>query len=89
MQKRKKEEIGKLSELEKLIYFTDRDKGTERYDGTVMKLYYNELDRFEGKDRIDLAKYIKNAWIYLKKWEVQKKKKQFEKIVKIKEILGE
>jgi len=90
MQKRKKEEeIGKLSELEKLIYFADRDKGTERYDGTVMKLYYNELDRFEGKDRIDLAKYIKNAWVYLNKWEVKKKNKQFEKIVKIKEILGE
>lgn len=88
-ERRKEEEIENMSEIDKLIYFADKEKGTERYDSAVMNLYYNELDKFEGEDKIKLAKYIKDAWIYLNKWKVKKKKKQFEKVAKIKEILGE
>ena len=51
--------------------------------------YYRELDQFEEEEKRVIATAIKERWMKEGRWKVAKKKKQHEKVQKVKEILGE
>ena len=51
---------------------------------------FHELEKFEGGDKIKLARFFKEKFMENQEWDVKpKKKKQFDKVQKIRGILGE
>ncbi|MFZ5764059.1 MAG: type III-A CRISPR-associated RAMP protein Csm5 [Thermodesulfobacteriota bacterium] len=78
--------LAAMSEAERQVYVIQRE-GTPESD--IVELY-NKLDSFNPEDRKIIAVALKNFWDKAGKWKVKpKQKKQWEKVQKIKAILGE
>ena len=84
-ERRKQEEFEKLPESQKMV-LKIQDPST---DVNIIMDYYRRIDEFEGDERSEIAAALKERWQKEGRWKVSKKKKQFEKVQKIKEILGE
>jgi len=82
---RKKEALKSLPEYKKQILSIENPKTD---DNTVMS-YYRGIGDFEGEEQKAVAAALKERWSREGRWKVNKKKKQYEKVQKIKEILGE
>ncbi len=80
--------LEKLSEGEELIY---KLKKLESEDGEYDKFcnteIYPNIDKFDEKEKIIIAKGLKEYWIRNDKWEGKQSKKQEKKIKKIQGIL--
>lgn len=74
-----------LSEYEKVI-LKIRDQTTD--DNTIMD-YFRRIDQFEDKEQQEIALALKERWQKEGRWKVSKKRKQYKKVQRIKEILGE
>ncbi len=71
-----------MSPVERLI--------EELQTGTQYKNRFHELDKFEGDDKIKLAHFFKNKFMENQEWHVKpRKRKQHDKVKKIRGILGE
>ncbi len=81
-EEQKKELLESLSPLDRLI--------EEMKDNQNYKSEFNKLDEFEGSEQIKLAEFFKKRFMSENQWDVKaKKKKQFQKVQKLKKILGE
>jgi len=81
-EEQKKELLESLSPLDRLI--------EEMKDNQNYKSEFNKLDEFEGSEQIKLAEFFKKRFMLENQWDVKaKKKKQFQKVQKLKKILGE
>ena len=83
--KKAKEAFEALPEYQKRVLKIQDDKTA---DNLVMT-YYRELDQFEGEEKRAIASALKERWMKEGRWKVAKKKKQYEKVQTVKEILGE
>ncbi|WP_051531598.1 type III-B CRISPR module RAMP protein Cmr6 [Clostridiisalibacter paucivorans] len=91
IENKKEKEIDKLSRVEKTIYFVDKEYSNEKRHDKLIDAF-NELDELEEEERLKLARYIKDEWIKIGKWDTKKRKKQkkqYDKVQKIKQILDE
>ncbi len=80
--KAREEILAQMSPVEKLI---EELNAIPQY-----KDRFHELEKFEGGDKIKLARFFKEKFMENQEWDVKpKKKKQFNKVRKIRRILGE
>ena len=80
--KAREEKLAQMSPVEQLI---EELKTIPQY-----KDRFHELEKFEGGDKIKLARFFKEKFMENQEWDVKpKKKKQFDKVQKIRGILGE
>jgi len=82
-EKLEQERYNSLSDFEKLLY------DIERADESKLGNSFNNIDNFTGDEKIKIAASFKNAFIKLNKFDGNVSKKQKEKNIKIKEILGD
>ncbi len=83
--RKKREEFENFPEYKKRVM---KIKDLKTDNNTVME-YFRQLDQFEGEERREIAAALKERWQGEGRWKVARKKKQYEKVQKIKEILGE
>ena len=80
--KTQEEKMAQMSPVERLI---EALKTIPQY-----KDRFHELEKFEGGDKIKLARFFKEVFMENQEWDVKpKRKKQFDKVQKIRGILGE
>lgn len=85
--KRKEEEkLSKMTEIEAEIYYLSSYSESE--ENKIISVF-EKLDKYEGDNKISLAKSLKDKFEKIGKWSGKQSKKQKEKINKINSILGE
>jgi CRISPR-associated protein Cmr6 len=88
-EKRRKEKLATMSPADQAVAKLSMLSNDADGIRISVEIYTNDLDKLEGNDKIKVARAIKDYWIKIGKWKVKPKKKQFAKVEKIKNILGE
>ncbi len=91
-EKQKEEELLKklaeMSDVDRMVFKISSFEVNQINEQLVMN-EFNGIDSRSEEDKIKLAKAIKEYFIKSDKWDVKPGKKQYDKVQKIKQILGE
>jgi CRISPR-associated protein Cmr6 len=83
-----------MTDIEKELYCIDKLRDKDVFENKLNNELYKKLDTYGKEDKLKVAEYLKESWIYLEKWENGKIKKKFspkqkDKIEKVKNILND
>lgn len=85
--KKLEERLGKMTDEERLIYEINQlDPESQEDKQNSKSTLFDQVTKLNNKES---AQQLKNYWLKTGDWRVNKKKKQFGKVQKIKQILGE